>query len=34
VLRAEDFASVARIELGDDADNVRVDAQRKRVLVG
>jgi len=34
VLRGEDFASVARIELGDDADNVRVDAQRKRVLVG
>mgnify|MGYP001225731636 CR=1 FL=1 len=34
VLRGEDLAPLARIELGDDADNVRVDAQRKRVLVG
>jgi len=34
VLRSEDFASIARIELGDDADNVRVDAVRHRVLVG
>jgi DNA-binding beta-propeller fold protein YncE len=34
VLRGEDFAPIGRIELGDDADNVRVDAPRKRVLVG
>jgi len=34
VLRGEDLAPVGRIELGDDADNVRVDVQRKRVLVG
>jgi YVTN family beta-propeller protein len=34
VLRGEDFAAIGRIELGDDADNVRVDAQRKHVLVG
>src|SRR5262249_49391912 len=34
VLRGEDLAPVGRIELGDDADNVRVDAQRRRVLVG
>jgi DNA-binding beta-propeller fold protein YncE len=34
VLRGEDLAPVGRIELGDDADNVRVDAQRNRVLVG
>jgi hypothetical protein len=34
VLRAEDLTPIGRIELGDDADNVRVDAARKRVLVG
>ena len=34
VLRGDDLASMGRIELGDDADNVRVDAQRSRVLVG
>jgi hypothetical protein len=32
VLRAEDF--VGRIDLGDDADNVRFDGARNRVLVG
>jgi DNA-binding beta-propeller fold protein YncE len=34
VLRGDDLAPIARIELGDDADNVRVDAARNRVLVG
>ena len=34
VLRGNDLAPIGRIELGDDADNVRVDAQRSRVLVG
>jgi DNA-binding beta-propeller fold protein YncE len=34
VLRGDDLAPVGRIELGDDADNVRVDTQRSRVLVG
>jgi YVTN family beta-propeller protein len=34
VLRGEDLVPVGRIELGNDADNVRVDAQRQRVLVG
>jgi DNA-binding beta-propeller fold protein YncE len=34
VLRADDLAPIGRIELGDDADNVRVDAPRNRVLVG
>src|SRR6516225_2114279 len=34
VLRGEDLAPVGRIELGDDADNVRIDTARKRVLVG
>ena len=34
VLRGEDLAVVGRVELGDDADNVRVDAQRSRVLIG
>jgi DNA-binding beta-propeller fold protein YncE len=34
VLRGEDLAPIGRIELGDDADNLRVDAERKRVLVG
>jgi len=34
VLRGDDFAPVWRVELGDDADNVRVDAGRNRVIVG
>jgi DNA-binding beta-propeller fold protein YncE len=34
VLRSEDLTPIGRIELGDDADNVRVDTARKRVLVG
>jgi YVTN family beta-propeller protein len=34
VLRGEDLAPIGRIELGEDADNVRVDAQRDQVLVG
>jgi DNA-binding beta-propeller fold protein YncE len=34
VLRGGDLAPIGRIELGDDADNVRVDTARKRVLVG
>ena len=34
VLRGDDLTPTGRIELGDDADNVRVDAARNRVLVG
>jgi YVTN family beta-propeller protein len=34
VLGGEDLAPVGRIELGNDADNVRVDTPRQRVLVG
>jgi hypothetical protein len=34
VLRGEDLALSGRIELGNDADNVRVDAPRNRVVVG
>jgi hypothetical protein len=34
VFRGEDLAPIGRIELGDDADNVRVDTTRKRVLLG
>jgi DNA-binding beta-propeller fold protein YncE len=34
VLRGEDLAPAGRIELGNDADNVRVDGRRNRVLVG
>jgi DNA-binding beta-propeller fold protein YncE len=34
VFRGDDLAPVGRIEFGDDADNVRVDAQRQQVLVG
>jgi DNA-binding beta-propeller fold protein YncE len=34
VLRGEDLSPVGSIELGNDADNVRVDARRNRVLVG
>jgi len=34
VLRGDDLEPIGRIELGEDADNVRVDTQRNRVLVG
>jgi DNA-binding beta-propeller fold protein YncE len=34
VLDGEDLAPIGRIELGDDADNVRVDASHHRVIVG
>jgi DNA-binding beta-propeller fold protein YncE len=34
VLRGDDLAPIGHIELGEDADNVRVDAARNRVLVG
>jgi DNA-binding beta-propeller fold protein YncE len=34
VLRGDDLVPIGRIELGEDADNVRVDTQRNRVLVG
>src|SRR5436190_14142487 len=34
VLRGDDLTPTGGIELGDDADNVRVDAARNRVLVG
>ena len=34
MLRGEDLTPIGRIELGDDADNVRVDAAHKRVVVG
>lgn len=34
VLHGDDLAPIGRIELGEDADNVRADAQRNRVLVG
>ena len=34
VLRGDDLAPIRRIELGNDADNVRVDTRRNRVLVG
>jgi len=34
ILRAEDLTLVGRIDLGDDADNVRVDGAHNRVLVG
>jgi DNA-binding beta-propeller fold protein YncE len=34
LFRGEDMAPLGRIELGDDADNVRIDAPRDRVLVG
>lgn len=33
-LRGDNLAPIGRIELGDDADNVRVDTSRNRVLVG
>ena len=34
VLRGADLAPIGRIELADDADNIRVDSARNRVLVG
>lgn len=34
IFKADDFISLGRIELGDDADNIRVDPKRKQVLVG
>jgi YVTN family beta-propeller protein len=34
ILRAEDQTPVGRVDLGDDADNVRIDGAGKRVLVG
>src|SRR5437868_13816473 len=34
VLRGDDLAPIGRIELVDDADNVRVDTQRNQVVVG
>src|SRR5262249_25125899 len=34
VLGGEDLAEVGRIDLGDDADNVRVDTKSHQVLVG
>src|SRR5207245_11551252 len=34
VLRGDDLEPIGRIELGGDADNVRVDAPRNRGLVG
>jgi DNA-binding beta-propeller fold protein YncE len=33
-LHGDDLAAVGRVDLGDDADNVRIDTARKRVLVG
>jgi hypothetical protein len=34
VLRAEDLTPIGRIELGDDADNVRLDTAHNRVVMG
>jgi hypothetical protein len=34
IFKADDFSPLGRIELGDDADNVRIDLTRKQVLVG
>ena len=34
ILRGGDLSAVGRVDLGDDADNVRVDAGRNRVLIG
>jgi DNA-binding beta-propeller fold protein YncE len=34
LLRGEDFAPLGRIDLGGDADNVRIDAAHRRVVVG
>ena len=34
LMRADDLSLLGRIDLGDDADNVRIDSQRGQVLVG
>ena len=34
IFKGDDFSPVGRVELGDDADNVRIDRTRKQVLVG
>src|SRR5689334_11706082 len=34
VLRADDLSLLGRVDLGDDADNIRIDPQRGHVLVG
>ena len=34
LLRGDDYGALGRLELGSDADNVRVDAARNRVLIG
>ena len=34
LFRAGDFAAAGRIELGDDADNIRVEPSTDRVFVG
>jgi hypothetical protein len=34
VLRGVDLAPIGRVDLGDDADNVRIDTRHNRVLVG
>src|SRR3954454_2322409 len=34
LVRADDLSLLDRIDLGDDADNVRIDSQRSQVLVG
>jgi YVTN family beta-propeller protein len=34
MFRGSDFGEIGRIDLGDDADNVRIDAARQHVLVG
>jgi DNA-binding beta-propeller fold protein YncE len=34
IFKGDDFSPLGRIELGDDADNIRIDRTRKQVLVG
>jgi DNA-binding beta-propeller fold protein YncE len=34
IFKGDDFSPLGRVELGDDADNVRIDRARKQVLVG
>jgi DNA-binding beta-propeller fold protein YncE len=34
VLKGEDYVALDKIELGKDADNIRIDAARRRVMVG
>src|SRR5215469_1343885 len=34
IFKGDDFSALGRIDLGDDADNVRIDRTRKQVLVG